>query len=255
MSNARSNVLKKNDGYVMANRDNIPFIDSVTLAQFFSSGEYHSCESGHWKDNRAARESYGDEAIGYVQLKRVDNLCFISARITPEHRTTSPPYEVELLINEEDQTITSATCKCTASNGGCKHMIAIVTWLHQRSGDKTRTDEECYWKKAKLSKVADPNSFVTAEDFCSGRKRKRKQVSHPTIDRAASLQNIVDLGKQAGSTGMLFQYFRDPNVVDKLDIHVLIQDFLKKSTSQGKTSFCLCFLSISIIVFVSCVIP
>ena len=34
---------------------------------------------------RSSRESYGDNAVGYVQVKRNGNVCTVKASVTPEH--------------------------------------------------------------------------------------------------------------------------------------------------------------------------
>ncbi|GBP23012.1 Beta-1,3-galactosyltransferase 6 [Eumeta japonica] len=54
-------------------------------------------------DIRSSRESYGDDAVGYVQLKRESNICTVKCRVCPEHKCHD----------------------CAASAGGCKHAVAF----------------------------------------------------------------------------------------------------------------------------------
>ena len=34
---------------------------------------------------RSGRETYGDNAVGYVEVKRDKNICLVRGKITPEH--------------------------------------------------------------------------------------------------------------------------------------------------------------------------
>lgn len=123
-------------------------------------------------------------------------------------------------------------------------MIAVVAYLHRRSGDPSRTGEESYWKKASLSRVADADSFVTAEDFAPKKKKKKQQnpVSLSLeIDQKSALQNMVKAGQQAGSNGMLLKYFREPSLMDKMDMYILIQRFGSMCQTTGNLPF---FLSL-----------
>ncbi|GBO36944.1 hypothetical protein AVEN_173953-1 [Araneus ventricosus] len=46
---------------------------------------------------RSGRESYGDHAVGYVQVRRDANLCIVKAKVTPEHSLRKKAYHVTLL--------------------------------------------------------------------------------------------------------------------------------------------------------------
>ena len=50
---------------------------------------------------RVSRESYGDKAIGYVQLNRKNDICTVKGRVCPDHRVRSKAYAVTLTINEK----------------------------------------------------------------------------------------------------------------------------------------------------------
>lgn len=67
---------------------------------------------------RSGRPNYGDHAIGYVQLKRKDTICYIRATISPEHKVKDKHYIVSVEINEEDEEIKQGKClSCAASLG------------------------------------------------------------------------------------------------------------------------------------------
>lgn len=67
---------------------------------------------------RAARESYGDNAIGYVQLKREGPICTVRAKITPEHKVVKKTYEVRAVINEQEEDVVSCKCLDYAASAG-----------------------------------------------------------------------------------------------------------------------------------------
>lgn len=66
---------------------------------------------------RNERSSYGDDAVGYVRIKRVNNLCNVSAKLTAEHKCRTN-YAVLCVVNERLQRIISCECEgCAASAG------------------------------------------------------------------------------------------------------------------------------------------
>ncbi|GBP60711.1 hypothetical protein EVAR_47449_1 [Eumeta japonica] len=68
---------------------------------------------------RASRESYGDKAIGYVQLRRKNGICIVKGRVCPEHRVRSKAYSVTLTINEKLRKVNDIECHdCAASAAG-----------------------------------------------------------------------------------------------------------------------------------------
>ncbi|KAF5285460.1 hypothetical protein FQA39_LY16634 [Lamprigera yunnana] len=82
---------------------------------------------------RSSRPSYGDDAISYVQLKREGKICTVKCKICPEHKVHAKLYGVTLTV-DEDEKVTSVQCHdCVAVQGGYKHAIALLTWIHRRS--------------------------------------------------------------------------------------------------------------------------
>ncbi|RVE43633.1 hypothetical protein evm_011717 [Chilo suppressalis] len=49
-----------------------------------------SAASIHTNYFSSTRESYGHNAIGYVQIKRDGELCTVKSRVTPEHKLETP---------------------------------------------------------------------------------------------------------------------------------------------------------------------
>lgn len=75
---------------------------------------------------RSGRESYGDNAIGYVQVRREVNLCTVKAKVTPEHSIHKKAYNVSLVCNEIEEQILSVSCDdCAASQG--RLLVCILT--------------------------------------------------------------------------------------------------------------------------------
>jgi hypothetical protein len=68
--------------------------------------------------SRSSRESYGDSAIGFVQIKRDSGKCSIISKVTPEHKVRAQPYSVMVNIDEINEVIEDARChSCTAAQG------------------------------------------------------------------------------------------------------------------------------------------
>ncbi|GBP66565.1 Lysine--tRNA ligase [Eumeta japonica] len=118
---------------------------------------------------RSSRESYGDDAVGYVQLKRESNICTVKCRVCPEHKVRSKPYTVTIIVDEKNSVIISSQCHdCAASAGGCKHAVAFLMWLHRRSEEPSCTQVQCYWKKSELSKVGTTLKCITTTELAKG---------------------------------------------------------------------------------------
>ena len=67
---------------------------------------------------RAERESYGDSAVGCVEVKRENNICIVKCKICPEHRIRLKNYTVVMEVNEAEERIIKAQClDCAASEG------------------------------------------------------------------------------------------------------------------------------------------
>ncbi|KAF5282428.1 hypothetical protein FQA39_LY17543 [Lamprigera yunnana] len=107
--------------------------------------------------------------ISYVQLKREGKICTVKCKICPEHKVHAKLYGVTLTVDEDEEKVTSVQCHdCVAAQGGCKHAIALLMWIHRRSGEPSCTEVQCYWLKFKLSRVGTTLKFITAKDLSNG---------------------------------------------------------------------------------------
>ncbi|KAK9885166.1 hypothetical protein WA026_010676, partial [Henosepilachna vigintioctopunctata] len=117
----------------------------------------------------SSRPSYGDDAVSYVQLKREGNLCIVKCKVCPEHKVHAKLYGVTLIVDEQEEVVKSIECNdCVASQGGCKHAIAFLMWVHRRSEEPSCTSIQCYWMKSKLSRVGSTIKYITAKELSGG---------------------------------------------------------------------------------------
>ncbi|XP_045493660.1 uncharacterized protein LOC123697005 [Colias croceus] len=156
-----------------ADSRNLPKVDAIMVGMFFKNNpDFYAPELRNVKTATAARESYGDDAIGYVQLRRESDLCTVKCKICPEHKVKASSYKVVMIVDEKKNEIISCQCTdCAASAGGCKHAVAFLMWTHRRSEEPSCTEVECYWKKSTLSRVGTSVKFITLD------KMSKKQAS------------------------------------------------------------------------------
>jgi hypothetical protein len=185
------------EGYEKANSDNLPEVNIIALANFIAKdSNFISPEISNTKAMRNGRESYGESAIGYVQLKREGHITTVLSCFAPEHKVTSNGYKVEIVVDSAKGEITSCKCYgCIAALGGCKHQLALLGWMHRRFEDKTPTEKACYWKKSKLSNVGKTIKFILVKDL--GRKSKEKKKIG-VRRRISCLQNQSEKENQKG---------------------------------------------------------
>ncbi|XP_030027860.2 uncharacterized protein LOC115445647 [Manduca sexta] len=152
-------------GYLKADSANLPNIDAFMVASFFgSSSDYNASEFRNVKTSASSRQSYGDDAIGYVQLRRDSNICTVKCKVCPEHRLRSKSYAATMVVDEEEGKIVSVQCHdCAASQGGCKHAVAFLMWVYRRSEEPSSTSVDCYWKKPTLAHVGTTLKFMTSK--------------------------------------------------------------------------------------------
>lgn len=107
--------------------------------------------------------------MSYVQLKREGNLCVVKCKVCPEHKVHAKLYGVTLIVAEQEKALKSMECDdCVAPQGGCKHAIAFLMWVHRRNEEPSCTSIQCYWMKSKLSRVGSTIKFITAKELSSG---------------------------------------------------------------------------------------
>ncbi|CAH1228177.1 unnamed protein product [Diabrotica balteata] len=154
-------------GFIKANGSNLPRIDCFTLVNFFATNsDFNSAEFINVKISMSSRQAYGDDAVGYVQLRRDANLCTVKCKIFPEHKVRNKQYSATMIVDEENSAIVSVECHdCAASQEGCKHAVAFIMWVHRRSEKPSCTSVECYWKKSRLAKVGTSLNCITSKEL------------------------------------------------------------------------------------------
>ncbi|CAH1110042.1 unnamed protein product [Psylliodes chrysocephalus] len=214
--------------FVQAQSDNLPVVDSFMLMEFI---KFNDCfiqnEIRGLKAEWSMRGSYIESAVGYVQLKREENKCTVTSEICPEHRVRTKNYKIIMIVDEEREVVDTVKCfDCSAAEGGCKHALAFLMWVHKKSTQPSPTSIECYWKKPVLSAakstIIKTDNFGVTPDFDS-------QVY------AGFLDVVVSKGKEVQSNNQLVKYYKSfsPDQ-DKthLGLHKLLSEFQK---CGGKT--------------------
>ncbi|KYN19357.1 hypothetical protein ALC57_08330, partial [Trachymyrmex cornetzi] len=157
---------------------------------------------------RSSRESYGDEAIGYVYLKReqLTKTCILKCKVCPEHRIHSKGYSVTLTVNEEDEKILDVKCHdCAASS-------------------------ECYWRRSTLASIRASKKYIELNEL------KKTNMAEPSLpDNSLFRQNVLKIAEQKQLDSQLSRH----NFVLKnhklkcLSIHELLQNFYETVSSSA----------------------
>lgn len=182
---------------------------------------FNAAELRGWKELRSQRADYGDKAINFVQLKKEGDVTSVVTHITPEHSIHATAYTVTASIKTRESEISQAACNsCAASQGGYKHLIAFLSWLHRRSEEPSPTQVVCYWKKSALSSTG----TVSAKDFKKGEKSNTaSKIVNAAKVKPISLISMMEKHSERSSTTILYRHFATSNQCFNLDIHSLIQ--------------------------------
>lgn len=183
---------------------------------------------------RSARQSYGDNAIGYVQLSREGEICNVFSKVTPEHKINAKNYVVSCKINEKEHNILEVMCQdCAASEGGCKHAVAFVMWLYRRSEEPSPTDKVCYWKKSVLSGATTTKKFVTIADFGS------RNDTSLSINEGHNLvyDKYINEAKKRKIENCITRYHIDDPLKKSAALHYLKHQFMATSLDKVAQEF------------------
>ena len=222
------------DGFVKGNSNNLPLMTECMVTQYIVGDKrFNLTEMAGWELLiRSAQPSYRDIAISYVQVKKDKNTFCAQAYVTPEHRVHNTPYKVIVDINLNTSEVISSKCfGCAASNGGCKHSMTFLYWLHRRSAEPSPTQVECYWKKSVLSQVTNGIPFIRAKNIALPKeKAARKRKCFDRGETGSFLRKFIadspcELKRSSNSPEMILKYFSDPEELDGLDIHRLARSF------------------------------
>ncbi|GBP65787.1 hypothetical protein EVAR_30845_1 [Eumeta japonica] len=169
----------------------------------------------------SVRESYGDDAIGYVQLHREHGICKMKCKVYPEHKVRTKAYNVTMILNGNDSEIISCQCHgCAASAGGCKHAVAFLIWAHHRSEEPACTSIECYWRKPTLSRVGSTFKYITVQQM------SRKEVPHRPSTSTLYTEFIYEAKRKKIENCELLKYQHDfkDSTVKQYSLHYLMMD-------------------------------
>lgn len=129
----------------------------------------------------------------------------------------SKPYAVTLIVNEQEETVTSVKCHdCPSSEGGCKHSVAFLMWLHRRTEAPSCTSVECYWRKSNLAKVGSSIKILCAKEIS---KRKPKEM---VPDSSLLNEFVVECKKRKINKCQFLQHEPDFDSKSTLSLHHLI---------------------------------
>lgn len=111
------------------------------------------------------------------------------------------------------------------SPGGCKHSIAVVSWIHRRCEEPSPTEVDCYWKKGCLSSLASNNECVCAKDIGKSSSQGPKSILRASDGSESFLQETVRIASQEPHLDcLLVNQFRYP--LSSASMHKLITEFV-----------------------------
>ncbi|RVE45127.1 hypothetical protein evm_010236 [Chilo suppressalis] len=218
-------------GFVQAQSDNLPKVDSFMVFDYLGNhSKFTSAEIRGWKLKRSARENYGDDAVGFVQVQRSGHVCTVKGKITPEHRIRSKAYCCTFRCDEKEETVLNVDCHdCAAQEGGCKHSVAFLMWLHRRSEEPSSTEKKCYWAKPKLATIGTTTKFIKAKDMAPNSVTVEDKNTDNTNGDQFFLAVVQSL-KENSIKNQLSVYVIK-NYLKKMSLHNLIHQYKKEGNN------------------------
>ncbi|KAL1488098.1 hypothetical protein ABEB36_012941 [Hypothenemus hampei] len=111
------------EGFVKGQSDNLPRVDMFMITNFIrNTDSFALAEVRGVKADKSGRQSYGDAAVGWVQVRRENKICTIRAKITPEHNVRKKQYGIICNINEELESVVDVQCHDCAASSGIKNI-------------------------------------------------------------------------------------------------------------------------------------
>ncbi|XP_011858943.1 PREDICTED: uncharacterized protein LOC105556460, partial [Vollenhovia emeryi] len=221
-----------NTGFVKGQSDNLPKVTVLMVSDFFAESYVFNiaetrgvkakkyCHLINVRFGRAESGNYGDSAVGYVELKREKDLCHIRGKVCPEHRVNNKAYAVSMLVDEATERVEYVRCEdCAASEGGCKHAIAFLMWVHRRSEEPEPTATVCYWKKPRLAQVGFNVRSIKAKDLLQS-----KQTS-VLPNNSGFLQTVLQEMEKNNFDSQLSRHFVHVKSHRDLSVHSLMLKF------------------------------
>ena len=239
----KKNVPKLLPGYDKANSNNLPIIDVVMMYECIEKDKrFQAPEIANVKSLRSLKESYGEAAVGHVQVRRDGNKVSVIAAVSPEQKVASKSFKVEIVVDIKAGSVTSMGCyDCKSSRGGCKHHLALLAWIHRRSEEPSPTEIRCYWKKSELSKVGKTMKFIEAYNI-KPKKRKEQSVFRKTTPSGSFLLEVLDHIElnieKASRKPEIFRHFQTkPDWWECIDLYSLALDFMDHTQSTNADDF------------------
>lgn len=162
-------------------------------------------------------------------MKQDQSYCFVKARITPEHKIKSKNYNVSCKIHTIKNCVEEVLCHdCPASEGGCKHAVAFLMWLHRRTEDPATTEKACYWKKSNLAAASTIRKFVKVSDF--------SKTTFPKNRDKSLLDEYITEARKRKTTNTLMRYYVSPKY-STLSLNFLIYQFNKTDLPKEPSTF------------------
>ncbi|KAJ8670103.1 hypothetical protein QAD02_001362 [Eretmocerus hayati] len=218
---------KLEEGFFKADSTNLPVVGAFAIWDYLNRDKRFTLpECRNAKTEESARESYGDSAIGYVCLRRDGNICTVKGMVCPEHKLRDKDYQVTLKVDEKFGKVVKLQCiGCAASEGGCKHAVSFLFWVHRRTESPSPTETECYWKKSKLSSIGSSIKYIRAREMW-------KQTSTKPLPLPDASNFLTTLRKEAEDKQIDSQLSRhsfdlQSRKLNQLSKHQLIYSFIE----------------------------
>lgn len=137
-------------------------------------------------------------------------------------------------MDEEKELARDAFCEdCSASEGGCKHTIAFLLWIHRVTENPSPTEVECYWKKPALSAVGSSVKYVKSSDLY---KKEKSVVEMP--NNVNFFKNVISIAKDKQLDSQISRYSFDicTRNLYNLSIHQLLLNFFEEQKPDSYTA-------------------
>lgn len=208
--------MKLSEGFEFADNRNLPEVNILMLLEYMlESNRYNAAEIRIAKELLRTKDIYIDTAIGYVELKREDNICTVKCRLESEHVVEKKLYIVSAVIDESSDTIVKIECQeCE----GCRHAIFFALWLIRHLYDDPENSVS-YWTKPIFAE-ADKVKFVKAKDLIYSEEERdsddaESMETEPLPERDNSiLESFLQECKRRNVKSALTKYFSEDSESD-----------------------------------------